>query len=141
MRKPKENKNCPYCLSPVGADEDKVRCPKCGVVHHADCWRTNGSCSVYGCDGWALWSSEITERLAPEAEEQVEVSSAAATKAAVREKVRCINCGREIKPGRLLCGRCGRSGLAYRFDNCFGPSVILVCGVTGIITLIVRALT
>jgi len=136
----KENKNCPYCLSPVGDQEEKVRCPKCGVIHHADCWKANGSCSVYGCDGWAQWSAEIAERIAPDAGDQVDLSPAAVQTQDPRTAVQCINCGRPVKQGRLLCHKCSRSQLSLRMDNCFGPGLLIIVGLAVIATLVVRAL-
>ncbi|MEZ0231055.1 MAG: hypothetical protein ACAI25_20740 [Planctomycetota bacterium] len=38
---------CPYCHADVkGAAWE---CPGCGTVHHEDCARENGSCTVLGC--------------------------------------------------------------------------------------------
>jgi predicted RNA-binding Zn-ribbon protein involved in translation (DUF1610 family) len=141
MSQVKENRNCPYCLSPVEEQDERVRCPRCGVVHHADCWKTNGSCSVYGCDGWAQWNAEITERIAPSSKQQVEVSAVASQPREAEQPPRCINCGRPVKPGHLLCFRCRKPSLAYKFDNCSGPTVVLLCGIAGIVALIVKALT
>ena len=140
MRKVKENRNCPYCLSPVEPDEERVRCPKCGVVHHADCWKANGSCSVYGCDGWAVWSSQIADRLAPGAQETVEVAGSDAAAPARGEPVRCIKCGTPVRGNQLACWRCRHSaGEAHYLENCFGPSVLIIAAATAVITLIVKA--
>lgn len=41
---------CPYCRAPVEAPEDEVlECPGCGTPHHADCFKENGGCTVFGC--------------------------------------------------------------------------------------------
>ena len=140
MRKPKENRNCPYCLSEIGKEDERVRCPKCGVLHHRDCWQTNGKCSVYGCDGWALWSNEISERIAPDADGPVDVSADDAVENKTAETARCMRCGKEVRSDQLLCWNCQLTQKGHRWDNCAGPSVILVGGVVGIVTLIVRAL-
>jgi hypothetical protein len=42
--------NCPFCRARF-AGETFVRCTDCATAHHAGCWITHGSCSVYGCRG------------------------------------------------------------------------------------------
>jgi hypothetical protein len=43
--------SCPFCKDAVspGEAEGTVRCPTCGALHHADCWRDHGGCSIHGC--------------------------------------------------------------------------------------------
>jgi hypothetical protein len=39
------------CLICGDALEGKLlQCPCCSTLHHADCWKYNGRCAVYGCD-------------------------------------------------------------------------------------------
>lgn len=61
------------------------------------------------------------------------------------EVVLCINCGRQVKLGRVLCRKCSPSPLEHYLQNytqnCFGPSVIILSCFAGIVTLIVKALT
>jgi ribosomal protein L40E len=141
MRKPREDKNCPYCLSPVEPDEERVRCPRCGVVHHADCWKTNGKCSVYGCDGWAVWSSKIAERLAPIPQEAVEVTESAAVAPAQEEVAQCMKCGAPVGKNQLVCRRCRHAaGETHYMENCFGPALLALFGVTAVVALLVKAL-
>lgn len=140
MRLRRQNPNCPYCLGAVGPKDDKVRCPRCGVVHHADCWKANGSCSVYGCDGWAVWSSEVADRIAPDASSPVEVPKSAAVEVRSKETVRCIKCGCEIEAGNLVCFTCWRNEPRHWFDNCSGPAVLAFGALAAVITLLVRAL-
>lgn len=138
MNAPTEPRNCPYCLNPVAPDEDKVRCPKCGVTHHADCWKTNGKCSVYGCDGWAAWSESISDRIAPAAQDAVIVDEQPRRRGL--EVTRCIKCGAETKPDEMLCGACGRSSNKYWFDYCLGGSVLVLGGFVGCVVIIARAI-
>ncbi len=42
---------CPYCSFPVRRGDPLVTCPACRARYHADCWRENGGCAVYGCHG------------------------------------------------------------------------------------------
>lgn len=42
---------CPYCQTPIVAGEEMVICPQCKTPHHAECWRDNRGCAVYGCAG------------------------------------------------------------------------------------------
>jgi DNA-directed RNA polymerase subunit RPC12/RpoP len=136
----KDINNCPYCLSKVEESQPSVKCPKCGVVHHAECWKANGSCSVYGCDGWADWTSEINERVAPSAAREVELSVEDTTRTATKETYRCIECGKEVGKGQLVCWDCNRKKERHYFDSCFGAGVILIGGFIAITTIIVKVL-
>lgn len=123
MRTSKKDPNCPFCFEPVAHQQETVRCPRCGVVHHLDCWNENGKCSVANCDGWAVWSEEIAQR-------------------AVRApaEVPCVECGRPVRPGQLKCRSCaGWIDRKHWFENCFGPAAISGCVFVGLIALIVRA--
>ncbi len=42
---------CPYCQTPLGADETLMACPQCHATHHPDCYRENAGCAVPGCTG------------------------------------------------------------------------------------------
>lgn len=42
---------CAYCQTEIPAGVRHVACPLCGIPYHADCWRENGGCAVYGCKG------------------------------------------------------------------------------------------
>ena len=42
---------CPYFLTGIGAGVAVVICELCGMPHHADCWRENGRCTTFGCQG------------------------------------------------------------------------------------------
>lgn len=136
-----ESSNCPYCLSPIEESEVSIRCPKCGVVHHAECWKANGSCSVYGCDGWAEWSQEIVDKVAPNVGCEVELSVEDTNKTAVKEILRCIECGKEVGQGQLICWDCSRKRNKHYFDNCFGAGVLLLGGFIAITTAIIKVLT
>ena len=43
------SQTCPFCLSPIESTENTRACPRCETVHHHECWRENGGCTVYGC--------------------------------------------------------------------------------------------
>ena len=116
MRKPSENRNCPYCGSAIEAGQSKVVCPGCGIAHHAECWESYESCSVRGCDGWSLWRKQPPEV----------------------EKVCCIKCGAPVGPGRMLCRKCRKEQPRHYFDNCSGPSLIVLGILVGLIVVIVR---
>jgi len=134
----RDKRNCPFCLAPIGPEEEKVRCPKCGVAHHAECWKTNGSCSVYGCDGWVVWSALIGDAVTPIPAEQVEVD--ASQVGATREKPdNCIKCGSPVKKGTLICRDCRKRRKSYYLENCFGPALLTALGFVAVVSLIVRA--
>ncbi len=134
MRKTQETRNCPFCLDAVLASQEQVRCPKCGVAHHADCWKANGRCSVYGCDGWAVWNQAISERIAPAAEEAVLVDNPSKEKQP--EAFRCIKCGAPVGPKQVVCWECRKNERRYWFENCTGPVVLGL----GAAALILRAI-
>ena len=51
-------KNCPYCSTPIKENRSAVICSECGMPHHEECWRENGGCTTFGCQGKALTSRE-----------------------------------------------------------------------------------
>lgn len=40
---------CPYCRTPV--EDDPEECPACATLHHGECLREHGRCTVLGCRG------------------------------------------------------------------------------------------
>jgi TM2 domain-containing membrane protein YozV len=41
---------CPYCRTAIEtAPEEELLCAGCGTPHHADCYKENGGCTVFGC--------------------------------------------------------------------------------------------
>lgn len=41
---------CPYCRTPMDAAAgEELFCSGCGTPHHADCYKENGGCTVFGC--------------------------------------------------------------------------------------------
>jgi len=131
---------CPYCLSPIESKAEKVRCPICGVDHHAECWRANGKCSVYGCDGWQAWSSAIADKIAPRIADKIEVDIRGAQRQAVPDNPLCIKCGKPVGQNQMVCTSCRWRKRPEYLDNCLGPSIILLgCFVAGI-ALILKGL-
>lgn len=135
-----ETTNCPYCLCPISESEASVRCPKCGVIHHSECWKTNGSCSVYGCDGWAEWSEEINAKIAPNAATEVELSTEDTVQTSIRETVKCIECGKEVSRGQLICWDCKRKQQRHFFDSCFGTGMLFIAAMISITAILVKVL-
>lgn len=58
---------CPYCRTEITATAPSRVCPACHTPHHADCWKENRGCTVYGC------------AMAPPDEEKISVSLPAGT--------------------------------------------------------------
>jgi len=141
MRRPRENRNCPYCLSPIEENEQRIQCPKCGVSHHSECWRTNGKCSVYGCDGWALWNSGIAQRITLDANTPIDVMEPSGLREQAAQPVRCIECGGPVKSDQLVCWGCRRRQGSRLWDNCAGPSLLIVGGIVWGLIAVARALT
>lgn len=50
-------KTCPFCQFPVKAGDEVQVCSRCGIPHHASCWRENGGCTTFGCRRLALDAS------------------------------------------------------------------------------------
>ncbi len=40
---------CPYCRTPLEAEDEVVNCPACNTPHHQACVAENGGCTVFGC--------------------------------------------------------------------------------------------
>jgi len=41
---------CPYCRTPIDpASGEEMLCTGCGTPHHADCYKENGGCTIFGC--------------------------------------------------------------------------------------------
>jgi hypothetical protein len=40
---------CPYCRTPIAAEDASLQCEGCGTRHHADCYAENGGCTIFGC--------------------------------------------------------------------------------------------
>jgi TM2 domain-containing membrane protein YozV len=40
---------CPYCRTPLEAEDESTICEACATPHHADCYAENGGCTVFGC--------------------------------------------------------------------------------------------
>lgn len=143
MRKAKETANCPYCLSPIEGDAEQIRCPVCGVAHHAECWRTNGKCSVYGCDGWQAWSGAISDKIAPRiaAEIDIDTTDTRRSTQGASDCPLCIECGKPVKPGRLVCHGCGQSWRPSWMENCAVTGAIMLGVFVAIVSLVVKGLS
>jgi hypothetical protein len=51
---------CPYCRTPV--EDDPLECPACATVHHGECLREHGRCTVLGCRGRPGPALRVQER-------------------------------------------------------------------------------
>ena len=40
---------CPYCRTPLEAEEGTKTCEGCGTPHHSECYEENGGCTLFGC--------------------------------------------------------------------------------------------
>lgn len=40
---------CPYCRAEITPTDRTRVCPACHTPHHADCWKENKGCTVFGC--------------------------------------------------------------------------------------------
>lgn len=51
---------CPVCSCAVEAAGP--RCLRCRAPHHSDCWRYNGGCGIYACQGALRQGDGLTRR-------------------------------------------------------------------------------
>jgi RING finger family protein len=42
---------CPFCRDEIREQDATWLCSECNAVHHVGCWRENGRCSAFGCNG------------------------------------------------------------------------------------------
>jgi len=84
---------CPFCQTAVEPGDEGVACTACGVGHHADCWRENTGCGVYGCSA----APKVENRSAME----IPVSYWG------QERKPCPKCGESIMAAALRCRNCG----------------------------------
>ena len=46
-----EGKICPYCRYPIRKGDESCVCSICLTPHHWNCWKDNGRCSTFDCNG------------------------------------------------------------------------------------------
>jgi len=51
---------CPYCRTPIAADEAVTACSGCGTPHHTDCYAENGGCTIFGCSNAPAEEPKLT---------------------------------------------------------------------------------
>jgi hypothetical protein len=84
---------CPFCQTVVEPGDEGIACTSCGIGHHADCWRENTGCGVYGCAA----APAVENRNALE----IPVSYWG------QERKPCPKCGESIMAAALRCRKCG----------------------------------
>lgn len=95
--------NCPYCLAPIQHHETMAVCSACNLAHHDDCWRDNGECTTYGCNGTPIrMTAEQYMALAQEDEAPIDLMGQGL------ETDRCPYCGGLIKALAIKCKHCKR---------------------------------
>lgn len=85
--------SCAICQSGIAPGEEVASCPACRAPYHAECWRDNGGCAVYGCS-----QVPATEGLTA-----LEVPPAFWG----REDKACPHCGATILAMAVRCRSCG----------------------------------
>lgn len=84
---------CAICQSPLQPGEETASCPCCQARYHAECWRENQGCAVYGC-------SQVPPT---EARDRLEIAAAYWG----REEKPCPVCGKTILAAAVRCRHCG----------------------------------
>ncbi|MDR2751342.1 MAG: zinc ribbon domain-containing protein [Clostridiales bacterium] len=87
-------KVCPFCKTAIGAYEEAVACPACGMPHHRSCWEENKGCTTFGC-------SEA--RHEPQGANFTDV---------------CGKCGTPLSDGQDFCPKCGTRKCADTCKRC-----------------------
>lgn len=49
LREASGSRACPFCRAPIRDRDETWTCAECLTVHHADCVRENGACTIMGC--------------------------------------------------------------------------------------------
>jgi predicted amidophosphoribosyltransferase len=94
---------CPYCQTAIKRGEWIKVCPFCGVPHHWECWRENGGCTTYGCEG-----TLVDRGVDPARQARAAVSGASPVVAARP----CPKCGARFPVTEARCPKCGRERTA-----------------------------
>lgn len=84
---------CAICLSPLAEADEKLACPGCHAIYHAECWNENGGCAVYGC-------SQV-----PPTEKRQAIEIPVSYWG--QENKNCPECGQQILAAALRCRHCG----------------------------------
>lgn len=81
---------CPYCASPISANESFVVCRVCSTPHHTECWRANGNrCTTLRCTG----AGELPElTLSADKSAKVVKSAVTVNQAAPRSQATVLGC-------------------------------------------------
>ena len=138
MKSTSQNPNCPYCLSSIEPNDNVVRCPRCGVMHHAECWKLNGQCSVYGCDGWAIWNQRISDKISPSSPKRIDIAQGSLVNSS-QESPCCIKCGKPVGRNEVVCWQCRRAAFGkHIFENCLGPAVVALVAAAATILSVIR---
>jgi len=128
-----ENGNCPFCNTPIKADDRTVTCAACNKVHHADCWEMNGGCTTAGCNG----IPKIEEISAPIVKtvtcsscgkvlpEGAGFCSACGKATEIPKTVTCSSCGKVLPEGAIFCSGCGKSTVVPKTVTCVSCGKIL----------------
>lgn len=84
---------CAICQTSLGDDSQKVKCPSCAALYHAQCWDYNGGCAAYGCE---------------RSPQRPEKAAQGNTQPVYREapKKYCPMCGRQISAHEIRCPFC-----------------------------------
>lgn len=89
----REVATCPFCQTGVFETDESESCGECRTLYHADCWKENDGCAIYGCTNSAetiKWSDN-----------QIPVSYWG------KETKACPSCSQEIVSSALRCKHCG----------------------------------
>ncbi|MEI6513941.1 MAG: N-acetylmuramoyl-L-alanine amidase [bacterium] len=52
-------KTCPYCQTPFKQGVQIATCDQCQMPHHSECWRDNGGCTTFACQGNSVEGIEL----------------------------------------------------------------------------------
>lgn len=90
-----EGKICPYCRYPIRKGDESCVCSICLTPHHWNCWKDNGRCSTFDCNGVPIKGDNT--------------QSGHHTHAQYTQNtyIYCIACGKPNSVEARFCSQCG----------------------------------
>lgn len=98
-----QNRNCPYCQTPIKNESEAIVCSQCYTPHHPECWDENNGCTSFGCSNNKSSATGINVGdLTPQEAELLTVTTPASS-----TLINCTKCDGLIDENSVYCKFCG----------------------------------